>query len=157
MEGLEDLLYDLNTLGTVRINDRINTAEDHLVIEQASILQGIWRWKSQDNRKRTINTISKLAMTIIAVSDSIVESKYLAIEDIADVEFTLERISRVKNLESIHDAIKCALVGLRNLSLTYESDADAKFKFNKIISSLENQLNKLYKILYTDNYNKEKS
>jgi hypothetical protein len=154
MEGLEDLLYDLRTLGSVRINDRLNTTKDHLVIEQTSMGQGFWRWKAGDNRERTIHYISKLITTVIAVSDSIIESKYLSLILEGDIEYTIERAKRVKTLGEIHEAIKCGLVGVRNLVSTYENDADTKFKFTKIAVSMENQLNKLYKILYTDNYNK---
>jgi hypothetical protein len=153
MNLLDDLIYDLNTLAEVKRNSRIDTSKDHIVIEPDSLVQGIYRWKSGESRDKTMHTVHKIIMMVIELTKYILESRYLMDFDDNDVNLALLRDERIKILSRIYEALFKAQQGIKNLAITYEDDADAKYKFDKIIELIDYQLNKLKNILYTSNYN----
>lgn len=147
MNLLDDLLYDLATIAELRKYSRLSTAKDRLVIEPESAIQFVWRWRAGESRDKTISVVHNIISTVVDISDRILESKYLDNED-GDAEKAI----RIEDLQKIYKGLTGALPGLRNLSFTYDDDADAKFKFTKIISHVELQLIKLKNILYSSNY-----
>jgi hypothetical protein len=147
MDLLDDLLYDLKTLGEVKKNSRISTARDHITIEPESMFQPIWRLSSRDGRDKSIKTIDILIKTTIEFADKTLESKFLL-----DEYDTPEKAARITSLHKIYEALTIALPGIRNLAATYNDDADAQYKFNKIISAIDAELLKLKNILYSSNF-----
>jgi hypothetical protein len=148
MELLDDLLYDLKTLAEVKKNSRISTAKDHITIEPDTMFQWLWRLRASDGRDKSIKAISNLVKTTIEYADKILESKYLL-----DEYDTVEKANRIAALHKIYDALTIALPGIRNLCATYNDDADAQYKFDKITNAIEAELLKLKNILYSSNYN----
>ncbi len=142
MSILDELLFDLNTISKIKKNMRICTTKKRVTIETDSYLQGIWRKISQESRQTTIVTLNNIYRTIIDISNTMLDSKYLI--DNTSVEYQ----KCIINITRINDALTKSLTGLTNLNYTYDDDEDMQYDINALIKSSEDHIIKLKNILY---------
>lgn len=143
--ALNKLLYDLETISTINKGQKIDTTEEYLGVERSNIFQAITRTLSGDSRKKTVSVIRSTIESSIAISDLILESRYLAGSD-QPTDDVLYR-ERVDDLKNIVRGFNKAQWGLLSLCETYSDDSNCVANIKKIIQYMITQSARITKWL----------
>lgn len=159
MNVLNKLLFNLNTIAKISKGERISTAKEFIVKDEESILQPVLRWRAGDTRDKAVQVICKEVQTTIALSNFIMESKFLYLEseldntdescDIAvEVNKSItKRDERIKSLKHIRCGLIDANYGIDNICQTYEDDANVLAHLKPIIGEINDHISVLTSVL----------
>jgi len=141
MNTLDRLLFDLQTLSDIPRGRRISTAKEFIIIEDASLMQGLWRRVSAESRDKAVVTICREVRSTIFIAQLIMES-YLVHRDednqFMDLSTAGEnnRRTRLKELKKINAGLIGANRGINTLCETYDSDADVSGRLVPLIGNI---------------------
>lgn len=147
MNVLDKLLFNLHTIASIPKGSRISTAKEFIIIEDDSIMQGVWRKMNADSRDKAVASICREIRTTIAIAYYIMESHHLFAEsrvlpddincDVA-ISSTLPPNARDKRINDIKK-IKAGLLGANHgidaICQTYE-DADVSGHLKPLIGEI---------------------
>jgi hypothetical protein len=136
MNVIDQLIFNVQTLGQIPKNKRINTTKEFIYIEEDAVLQGVNRWYCGASRDKSVTFIIKEISLLIEVSKLISASSYLVIQDVI---FNDIRSVHINRLKQIRDCLTAATTGLTNLSYTYD-DPNVTAKLQFIINEISEHL-----------------
>ena len=113
MNVLDSLIYNLQTVASVRKGMKIVTGKQFLATEEESALQFYWRWKTAENRDKVVTAICKEIRTTI----------YLA-ELLNEIVAMNPKSEKKEDLGRVKIALIAAINGIDSTRATYETDAN---------------------------------
>jgi hypothetical protein len=139
MNAIDQLIFNVHTLGQVQKNKRINTTKEFIYIEEDAVMQGVSRWYSGASRDKSVTFIIKEVSLLIEVSKLISESFHIVV---TDVVYNNVRNIHANRLRQIRDCLSSAVNGINNLSYTY-NDPNVTAKLQFIIGEIHEHLGPL--------------
>lgn len=138
----DKLLFSLNLIGSVKVNEKLIEKDDLISIDDRWFFQNIRRWWSDDNRDKSSNKI------LIIISDtekrllSLLEGYYKPIKMEYNNNKFKENNEKKRLINKYFLALHGAKLGLENCRDTYP-DQFTKNKYSLSIQKTEDLLNKL--------------
>lgn len=105
------LMYDLNTIGTIREGDKLVTSGEFIAIEPNDVLQPLRRWWNNEDRLRAVEKIRRICMMVALLADVAASGD----------AYTWQ-------MNELYDGLERARKGIKNLMQTYRDDANATGK-----------------------------
>jgi hypothetical protein len=136
MNAIDQLIFNVTTLGQVQKNKRINTTKEFIYIEEDAVMQGVSRWYCGASRQQSVTFILKEISLLIEVSKLISESFHIVV---SDVIYNNVRSMHSFRLRQIRDCLSSAISGINNLSYTY-NDPNVTAKLQFIIGEIDEHL-----------------
>ncbi len=161
MDALGKLLLNLKTIAIIPKGKRITTAHEFINIEEDSFFQPAWRTMARDDRFKNVTFVQHVIDTIIMVSDLMLESKYLFLENITieavsencDVVFggtqpmptdREKRLAKIKEIAYLLDESK---FGVENLIETYNHDTNIVAILEPLLGKIDTHVSKICRVL----------
>ncbi len=111
---MEQIIYNLRTIGRLTKNKKLNTTQEFLSIESDSYMQPLSRYWNGDNRSRTVFRVCEEINTALLVA------KYIVVAaDIAD-----NRAEIMEDIKTLHKVLSRSTKGIISLCETYENDTN---------------------------------
>ncbi len=117
MNVLDKLLFNLNTIAGVPRGCRIDTTKEFIVIEEDSMMQGLWRKMNADSRQKTIGRISREVRSTIMFATYILDCYAFYVDTAPQL-----RTQRIIELKKIRIALIKVNKGIENICQTYDAD-----------------------------------
>ena len=133
MDVLNALLFNIQTIASIPKGKRISTAKEFIILDEESIIQGLWRWRYNDSRDKAVLLICREVRIVIEISNRIMDSRGLYNVDVAPepnnddiivIAKKSTRSIRVEELKKIRNYLHACVVGINNLCETYDTDAN---------------------------------
>lgn len=137
----DKLLFSLNILGSIQVNEKLIEKDDLISIDDRWFFQSMRRWWSEDSRDKTSNK------TLIIISDTEERLLYLLEEYYMPLKTNFNNNVKYNNekkrlINKYFLALNKAKKGLENCRDTY-TDQFTKNKFTLSIQKTDDLLNKL--------------
>lgn len=132
MPRVDDVVTSLTVLSRVQANQKLNTREGYLTVEQDTYIAHIRRIVSSDSRTRTLDTLNTVFQEAFEILRN-THKLYAAKKDANDAAV----------LSSVCNALRKSLDGLSNLKKTYTDDIGVQCRLDVFSTNVENELTTL--------------
>lgn len=136
-ECVERLITNLNVLGKIGPNFKINTKEKYLQLDDTTYWQGVVRWWRGDSRKTMYEKIHSTIVTSLRVIT-------MAIGDFNERPDQLMTVYNDNTprefLTLMYEVLHKTKTGLENLRDTYDNDPTLASRLQMNVNSIKNQI-----------------
>ena len=154
MDILNNLLFNIQTIASIPKGKKISTAKEFIVIDEESVVQGLWRRRYNDSRYKAVSLICREVHIVIEISTRIMDSRSLynievikePIDDLLLVQKST-RLLRIKELKKIRNSLRACVYGIDNLCETYNADANVVGHLNPLVVEIEKHVTLITELL----------
>lgn len=137
MDVFEKLVLNLQTISSIGKGDKLTTSAEFLLVENASLMQPIWRKLSNENREKCARKIRSVIDLAIYISDLLLDSNGL--------KNSPENVI-YKKISLLSGYLNKAKTGLENLIETY-NDNNFASDIIPIMDLIVHQVSKIDRVL----------
>ena len=148
---ITNLLYKLSIISHIKHGDKLYCDDNSNIFIDESYIPSISRYFTAQNRSVTLNNISDTINDVIYVTDFVYRNEISIKKNIKEQNdrqirnFFKEPNEKI--IKNFYIKLTCALEGLQNLKLTYNTDLLIKTKLDLLIKKITSRIDKLENIL----------
>ena len=147
---INNILYKLTIISYIKQGEKLYCSDNNIFIDE-SYIQSISRYIFNQNRTTSTDNINDIIDEVVYITDFIYRNELSVQKNIKEKEERLQktffRESNSKILKQFYIKMTCALDGLNNLKLTYNSDITIKTSIDLQIKRLQTRIDKIDDIL----------
>lgn len=132
MPRVDDVVTSLTVLSRVQANQKLNTREGYLTVEQDTYIAHIRRIVSLDSRTRTLDTLN-----------TVFQEAFEILRNTCKLHAAKNEASDAAVIQSVCTALRKSLDGLNNLKKTYTDDVGVQCRLEVFSTNVENELSTL--------------
>lgn len=125
---IDELLLDLKIIGSIKVDEKINTSQDVIDINAKSFLDALTRWLRGENRTKNISFVKlRINQTFecieIAISEQERLNKMIPMSPKENREHMVMKLRNSQFIERLRLGLDEASAGIRNIGQTYQQDS----------------------------------
>lgn len=145
---IDDIISQLTVISHISEDQKINTTDGQVIINENGYIENLCRWKNGENRDKNIQFISKIIKQAYEIIKTTLNSNYLNIYDNSTKEDinTNDELEYKKNigiLDLISTKLAESIIGIQNIKKTYFADKSTVAKIETIIKNIEREINEV--------------
>jgi hypothetical protein len=125
---IDELLLDLKIIGSIKVDEKINTSHDVIDINSKSFLDALSRWLRGENRTKNISFVKlRINQTFecieIAISEQERLNKIIPMSQKENREHMVMKLRNSQFIERLRLGLDEASTGIKNIGQTYQQDS----------------------------------
>ena len=150
-DKIDNTILNLKIISKIKENDKLNSNNNIIEINQPHILQGIERWYLNEGRNVTIEKLNKICEDTFSITDELLENERLnnvnsAINMNSNKHTTLNENNNQIFQSFIYEMTN-SLLGLENLKKTYSNDILISSQLDLILKKMNIRIEKMTKLI----------